>query len=203
MLIVGSCLVTMRGSLHVILLARSPYTFLIKNSNLIKVHLERLLVSSLILFSHSWDHRVSQASNYSTLGLRESLSEGSPLDFNGLYFSSAEGRAPLVVRASRLWFYRFKIASCRRIIMGLILLYTSDSIIPQRTHRLLALSVIDTNGYGRPRTCLDGSSSIFEILCVIWILITCCPHARPVSYKLDQFLVSHILVLEHSLQFLT
>lgn len=92
----------MRGFLHIILLARGPYTFLIKNSNLIKVHLELLLVNSLIVFSHSVDHWVSQASNYSTLGLRESLSEGSPLNFNGLDFSSAEGRTPLVVRASRL-----------------------------------------------------------------------------------------------------
>lgn len=86
--------------------------------------------------------------------------------------------------------------------MGLILLYTSDSIIPQRTHRLLALSVIDTNGYGRPRTCPDGSSSIFEFLIVIRIFITCCPHARLVSNKLDQVLVGHILILEHTLQFL-
>jgi len=46
-------MVTMRWSLHVILLARGPYTFLIKNSNLIKVHLERLLVPSLIVLSNS------------------------------------------------------------------------------------------------------------------------------------------------------
>ena len=157
----------MRGSLHEILLARRPYTFLVKNSNLIKVHLERLLVLSMIVLSHFWDHRVSQASNYSTLGLRECLSEGSPLEFDRLDFSSAERWAPLVVWASRFWFYRFKIASGRWIIIGLILLYTFDSIIPQRTHRLLALSVIDTNGYGRPRTCLDGTSSILEVLGVV------------------------------------
>jgi hypothetical protein len=51
--------------------------------------------------------------------------------------------------------------------MRLILLYITDSIIPQRTHRLLALSVIDTNGYGRPRTCLDRRRSIFEVLGVV------------------------------------
>jgi hypothetical protein len=195
-------MVTMRWSLHVILLARGPYTFLIKNSNLIKVHLERLLVPSLIVLSHSWDHRVSQASNYSTLGLRESLSEGSPLNFDGLYFSSAEGRTPLVVRASRLLFYRFQIASSRRIIMRLILLYTSDPIIPQRTHRLLALSVIDTDGYGRPRTCLDGSRSILEVLGVVWVLSRSCSHAWAVSNELDQVLVGHFFILEHTLQFL-
>jgi len=51
--------------------------------------------------------------------------------------------------------------------MRLILQCTTYAIIPQRTHRLLALRIIDTNGYGRPRTCLDGSRSIFEVLGVV------------------------------------
>ena len=86
--------------------------------------------------------------------------------------------------------------------MHLILLYITDSIISQRTHRLLALSVIDTNGNGCPRTCLDGIRSIFEVLGIVISLTRSCSHARAVSDELDQVLVSHILIQEHTLQFL-
>lgn len=86
--------------------------------------------------------------------------------------------------------------------MRLILLYITDSIIPKRTHRLLALCVIDTNRYGRPRTCLDCIRSIFEVLGVVRTLTRSFSHARAVSDELDQVLVCHFLIQEHTLQFL-
>ena len=49
LLILGWYLVMMRGSQHVILVARGPLAFLLEHFDLVKVHLELLLIPGLIV----------------------------------------------------------------------------------------------------------------------------------------------------------